>query len=144
VQKRCRGGVGSPEPPGVMHLFEPYVRREVASGALERVLAEHALDPVPIYALYPQQGLVPPKVRVFLDYLVDLFAGKARARRAEGRPREGCRRSSEACSLTTLTRRGFTARCKRSTAARALATLTRRGSSPRVARARGKAPARLR
>lgn len=71
---------------GLVHLFEPYVRREVASGALEQVLAEHALDPVPIYALYPQQGLVPPKVRVFLDYLVDLFAGKARARRAEGRP----------------------------------------------------------
>jgi LysR family transcriptional regulator, regulator for bpeEF and oprC len=76
---------------GVVYLFEPYVRREVASGALEQILAEHSLDPVPIYALYPQRNLVPPKVRVFIDYLVELFADKTRSSRAEGKP-EGGRR----------------------------------------------------
>ena len=59
---------------GVVYLFEPYVRREVASGVLEPVLAEHTPDPVPIYALYLQRNLVPPKVRVFIDYLIGLFA----------------------------------------------------------------------
>ena len=52
------------------------------------MLAGHAIDSVPIYALYPQRNLVPPKVRVFVDYLVDLFADKVRARRAEGRSHE--------------------------------------------------------
>jgi DNA-binding transcriptional LysR family regulator len=43
--------------------------------------AERAcLDPVPIYALFPQRAFLPPKVRVFVDYLVDLFAGRRRVR----------------------------------------------------------------
>ena len=67
---------------GIVYLFDPYVRQQIASGALEPVLAEHSLDPVPIYALYPQRNLVPPKVRVFVDYVVELFAHKARASRA--------------------------------------------------------------
>ncbi|MDC3958933.1 LysR family transcriptional regulator [Polyangium jinanense] len=66
---------------GIVYLFDPYVRREIANGALEPILIEQSLDPVPIYALYPQGGLVPPKVRVFIDYLVELFTGKERARR---------------------------------------------------------------
>lgn len=68
---------------GLVYLFEPYVRQQVASGVLEPVLAEHSLDPVPIYALYPQRNLVPPKVRVFIDYLIALFADKVRARQAD-------------------------------------------------------------
>lgn len=65
---------------GIVYLFEPYVREAMASGALERVLVDACLDPVPIYALFPQRAFLPPKVRVFVDYLVDLFAGKRRAR----------------------------------------------------------------
>jgi LysR family transcriptional regulator for bpeEF and oprC len=67
---------------GIVYLFDPYVRQEIARGALEQVLAEHSLDPVPIYAIYPQRNLVPPKVRVFIDYVVELFGHKAHAHRA--------------------------------------------------------------
>ena len=58
---------------GIVHLFEPYVARELAAGTLEEVLAPFA-PTVPIYALYAQRGLVPPKVRAFVDYAVELFA----------------------------------------------------------------------
>jgi len=54
---------------GVACMLEPYVRDDLARGALEVVLAAYPQAPITIHALYPRQRATLPKVRVFLDVL---------------------------------------------------------------------------
>jgi DNA-binding transcriptional LysR family regulator len=51
---------------------------EIETGAVERVL--HAYEPaaLPIQAVYPSRRLVPPRVRVFVDYLAAAFRADPR------------------------------------------------------------------
>lgn len=58
---------------GVVALFDFMARDAVASGALVTVLDDHASSAWPIHALYPPNRHLLPKVRVFLDFLVELF-----------------------------------------------------------------------
>ena len=46
-------------------------REEESSGRLVRVLPEWELAPIEIFALYPSRLSMTPKLRVFLDYLVE-------------------------------------------------------------------------
>lgn len=46
---------------------------EIETGVLERVLNRYEPDPLPIQAVYPSRRLVPPRVRAFVDYLVEEF-----------------------------------------------------------------------
>ena len=48
---------------------ELFVRRELASGALETVLAEWTVAAIPIYALTPPAKTRPARVRVLIDFL---------------------------------------------------------------------------
>lgn len=52
---------------------------ELARGELRAVLTDHASDPAetPLYAVYPSQPHLPPKVRAFIDFLVERFRGEA-------------------------------------------------------------------
>ena len=51
------------------------VRDDIASGRLERIMTEYAIVPeaTPIYAVYPQQRHLAPKVRAFVDFMVEHF-----------------------------------------------------------------------
>jgi len=47
------------------------VRAAVAGGHLQPVLAEYTVHGGTLYAVYPSARRVPPKVRVFVNVLVD-------------------------------------------------------------------------
>ncbi|MFQ6022784.1 MAG: LysR family transcriptional regulator [Acidiferrobacterales bacterium] len=53
---------------------------EIRKRRLVEVLSEYPVVPkdTPLYALYPHQRHLPPKVRVFIDFLVERFAGETK------------------------------------------------------------------
>jgi DNA-binding transcriptional LysR family regulator len=51
---------------------------EIETGAIERVLSDYEPAPLPIQAVYPSRRLVPPRVRAFVDYLVEEFRADPR------------------------------------------------------------------
>ena len=53
-----------------------YVGPMVRSGRLRRILARYSLPALGIHAVYPQTSHVPPKVRAFVDFLVQRFGRK--------------------------------------------------------------------
>lgn len=55
---------------GVLKVFDYMVADELRSGALVLLKEEHAHTPVPVHLIYPNQGLLPLKVRAFLDWTV--------------------------------------------------------------------------
>lgn len=67
---------------GIIQVFEYHVAQELKSGALEPVLADFEPAPRPVYALYAQNKYALPKVRVFLEFLAELFGSKP----SKGRP----------------------------------------------------------
>jgi DNA-binding transcriptional LysR family regulator len=54
---------------GIAALPEWMVADALASGALARVLGDYAAKPSGIYAVYPTNRLMTPKIRLFVDYL---------------------------------------------------------------------------
>ncbi len=54
---------------GLVRLPLPLAEEAEAAGHLVRVLETFALPPVPFHAVYPPSAQLPPRVRVFLDYL---------------------------------------------------------------------------
>ena len=58
-------------------VFEPafIVGPEVRAGRLVPLLQEYVPSPVPIYALYPSRKHLSAKVRRFVDFLAERFAG---------------------------------------------------------------------
>lgn len=61
---------------GVLVSPSFYVAPMLRDGRLKRVLAGYRLPELGIYAVYPQKAHVPPKVRVFIDYLAARFGRK--------------------------------------------------------------------
>jgi DNA-binding transcriptional LysR family regulator len=60
---------------GITRLADLVVSEAIRDGRLKRVLAEsHVADPVPLSAVYPQGRHRMPKVRAFLDFLVERFS----------------------------------------------------------------------
>lgn len=53
---------------GIARLFDYQLTDEIRSGALVPILTDYADDPRPIHIVYPQQGLLPLKVRSFIDW----------------------------------------------------------------------------
>jgi DNA-binding transcriptional LysR family regulator len=53
-----------------------YVAPMLRDGRLKRILAGYRLPELGIYAVYPQRGHVPPKVRAFVDFLAQRFGRK--------------------------------------------------------------------
>ncbi len=54
------------------------VGSEIRKGGLREVLPEFQIVPQasPLYAVYPHQRHLPPKVRAFIDFLVERFAAQ--------------------------------------------------------------------
>ena len=58
---------------GILVTPSFYVAPLLRSGRLKQVLARYKVKEIGIHAVYPQRGHVPPKVRVFVDFLVQRF-----------------------------------------------------------------------
>jgi len=50
------------------------LQRDLDEGTLVEVLAEFPPPPTPLSALYPQNRQLSPRVRVFIDWVVNLFS----------------------------------------------------------------------
>ncbi|MBB3350484.1 DNA-binding transcriptional LysR family regulator [Rhizobium sp. BK049] len=53
------------------------LQRDLDEGTLVEVLADYLPPPTPLTALYPQNRQLSPRVRVFLDWIVELFSKAA-------------------------------------------------------------------
>ena len=60
---------------GIVRMFDFAIAEAVAKGQLQVVLHDFALEARPIFALYPRNRHLSPRVRVFVDALVAAFAG---------------------------------------------------------------------
>ena len=59
---------------GISRLAESYVAADVRAGRLVPVLCDvNRPEPFPIYAVYPHRKHLSPKVRAFVDFLVERF-----------------------------------------------------------------------
>ncbi|CAN5466960.1 LysR family transcriptional regulator [soil metagenome] len=58
---------------GIVVLPSFIVADDVASGRLVEVLADHRFVPLGVHAVYPHRRLLAPKVRAFVDHLVDVM-----------------------------------------------------------------------
>jgi LysR family transcriptional regulator for bpeEF and oprC len=53
----------------VSYIAQPYL----ASGQLERVLADWSVDPLPVHVVYPHNRHLSAKVRAFVEWVAELF-----------------------------------------------------------------------
>lgn len=60
---------------GIVQVPRYRVEQELTRGELEVLLPELAPPALPVYVLYPQSRQLSPRVRVFVDFLKDAFAG---------------------------------------------------------------------
>ena len=60
---------------GLVQVPRYRVEYELARGELEVVLPDLAPPALPVYVLYPQNRQLSPRVRVFVDFLKEAFAG---------------------------------------------------------------------
>ena len=54
---------------GITRALDFQVADHLRSGALVRILEDYEIDPFPVHLLYVGQGLIPLKLRVFLDWI---------------------------------------------------------------------------
>lgn len=54
---------------GITRALDFQVAEHLRSGALVRILENYEIDPLPVHLIYVRQGLVPLKLRVFLDWI---------------------------------------------------------------------------
>ncbi|WP_296942212.1 LysR family transcriptional regulator [uncultured Massilia sp.] len=59
---------------GVIQMTDYLVERHVASGRMVQVLADWRSDPLPLHIVYPQNRHLSAKVRVFVEWVAELFA----------------------------------------------------------------------
>jgi DNA-binding transcriptional LysR family regulator len=53
---------------GLTRVLSYQIAAAVRAGRLVTVMEEHAPDPVPVSLVYPGQGMMPRKLRAFLDF----------------------------------------------------------------------------
>ncbi|KEA65325.1 Transcriptional regulator, LysR family [Marinobacterium lacunae] len=63
----CEAGLG------IVQVPRYHVEAQLNAGRLIEVLVECAPPPIPLSVLYPQHRQMPPRLRVFIDWLVELF-----------------------------------------------------------------------
>jgi LysR family transcriptional regulator for bpeEF and oprC len=66
---------------GIMQAPTFMVQEHLKTGALRPVLSEWTADPVPLHVVYPPNRHLSNKVRVFVDWVADLFASDELIRR---------------------------------------------------------------
>ncbi|ACE84456.1 LysR substrate-binding domain-containing protein [Cellvibrio japonicus] len=60
---------------GLAQLPDYYVDEFLGDGRLQSVLEQHRYSDTGVWVVYPQQRHLAPKVRLFIDFLVERFAG---------------------------------------------------------------------
>ncbi|WP_437580572.1 substrate binding domain-containing protein [Sorangium sp. So ce887] len=70
---------------GIVAMFDFLAKDALAEGTLVTVLEEYRTMSWPIHALYPKNRHLLPKVRVFVDFLAEIFAPSGAPRRGERR-----------------------------------------------------------
>ncbi|WP_282096180.1 LysR family transcriptional regulator [Epibacterium ulvae] len=60
---------------GVARIPLPYVRQDIEQGHLQPLLEDWSLEPLSVYAVYPQSDFVPRRTRLFIDFLISSFKG---------------------------------------------------------------------
>ncbi len=59
---------------GLTVIPESYVGPDIRAGRLKRLLEDYAIDDLTLYALYPSNRHLSPKVRAFVDFMAAHFA----------------------------------------------------------------------
>lgn len=59
---------------GIIQMTDYLVERHVQSGRMVQVLPDWQSDPLPIHVVYPQNRHLSAKVRVFVEWIAELFA----------------------------------------------------------------------
>jgi len=59
---------------GLIQASELAMAQELAQGELVEVLHQHLPPPMPLYIMYPPGRFLAPRVRVLLDWLIELFS----------------------------------------------------------------------
>lgn len=54
---------------GIARILQHQLQPFLDSGALVEILADYALPPVPVHLIYPQRGMMPLKLRAFLNFV---------------------------------------------------------------------------
>ena len=55
---------------GIAMMYSYQAAPHIADGALEIVMDDYEIDPLPVSIIYPQSRLVPQKVRAFIDFAI--------------------------------------------------------------------------
>lgn len=71
------GRVAARQGLGLSHEYEPLVREDLAAGRLVGVLDEYAFRLQPLHIYYPARERLPPKLRVFVDFLREPLLAQA-------------------------------------------------------------------
>ena len=58
---------------GVARITATYCEPAVRAGRLRRLVPDYACAPLRVYALLPGKRLMPAKVRLFIDFLAELY-----------------------------------------------------------------------
>jgi DNA-binding transcriptional LysR family regulator len=69
---------------GIIQVPRYHIERYLASGELVQILREYPLTETPVSLLYPRNRQLSPRVRVFIDWLVKIFAQHRRDTGNEG------------------------------------------------------------
>ena len=70
---------------GVVQAPQFMLRREMEAGALRPVLTEWSTDSLPLYVVYPPNTHLSNRLRVFVDWVADLFASDETIQRRSAR-----------------------------------------------------------
>lgn len=62
---------------GILHGLRPSLAPFIASGELTEILTDFPPPPKPVSLLYPDRRYLAPKVRVFIDWLCEVFGPDA-------------------------------------------------------------------
>ena len=77
---------------GIVQAATFMVKDAIVSGTLTRVLSDWQIDPLPVWIMYPQNRHLSAKVRVFVEWIADLFtrgvAQQTRLDAAHAQPRK--------------------------------------------------------
>ena len=62
---------------GILAILYGYITgRQIREGKLKLLLENYVEEVNPIYAIYPSNKLLQPKIKIFINYLIGLYSPK--------------------------------------------------------------------
>jgi LysR family transcriptional regulator for bpeEF and oprC len=71
---------------GIINMTDYLLLQHIAAGRMVQVLPEWSIDPLPVHIVYPQNRHLSAKVRVFVEWVSELFAAHPNLRLQAPRP----------------------------------------------------------